>query len=209
MYIPELFKETDQQKITEFLKQNAFGLLITQHQGKPLATHLPLEYLEKDGKAYLQGHLAKANPQWKTFDEQEQVLAVFNGPHSYVSASWYSIEEVSTWNYVAVHIYGKLRTMAHEELMPMLEALMDKYESDVQRPVDMSKLSKKTLNQVHGIVGFEIEITELQAKYKMSQNRSEKDYDNIVENLEDGRGMQAAETAKLMREFKPDLSGNK
>ena len=91
----------------------------------------------------------------------------------------------------------------------MLEALMDKYESDVQRPVDMSKLSKKTLNQVHGIVGFEIEITELQAKYKMSQNRSEKDYDNIVENLEDGRGTQAAETAKLMREFKPDLSGNK
>lgn len=209
MYNPELFKETDQQKITEFLKQNAFGLLITQHQGKPLATHLPLEYLEKDGKAYLHGHLAKANPQWKTFDEQEQVLAVFNGPHSYVSASWYSIEEVSTWNYVAVHIYGKLRTMAHEELMPMLEALMDKYESDVQRPVDMSKLSKKTLNQVHGIVGFEIEITELQAKYKMSQNRSEKDYDNIVENLEDGRGTQAAETAKLMREFKPDLSGNK
>ncbi|WP_374958575.1 FMN-binding negative transcriptional regulator [Gilvibacter sp.] len=209
MYIPELFKETDQQKITEFLKQNAFGLLITQHQGKPLATHLPLEYLEKDGKAYLQGHLAKANPQWKTFDEQEQVLAVFNGPHSYVSASWYSIEEVSTWNYVSVHIYGKLRTMAQEELMPMLEALMDKYESDVQRPVVMSKLSKKTLNQVYGIVGFEIEITELQAKYKMSQNRSEKDYDNIVENLEDGRGTQAAETAKLMREFKPDLSGNK
>ncbi|WP_374959749.1 FMN-binding negative transcriptional regulator [Gilvibacter sp.] len=209
MYIPELFKETDQQKITEFLKQNAFGLLITQHQGKPLATHLPLEYLEKDGKAYLHGHLAKANPQWKSFEEQEQVLAVFNGPHSYVSASWYSIEEVSTWNYVSVHIYGKLRTMAQEELMPMLEALMDKYESDVQRPVDMSKLSKKTLNQVHGIVGFEIEITELQAKYKMSQNRSEKDYDNIVENLEDGRGTQAAETAKLMREFKPDLSGNK
>lgn len=209
MYIPELFKETDQQKITEFLKQNAFGLLITQHQGKPLATHLPLEYLEKDGKAYLHGHLAKANPQWKSFEEQEQVLAVFNGPHSYVSASWYSIEEVSTWNYVSVHIYGKLRTMAQEELMPMLEALMDKYESDVQRPVVMSKLSKKTLNQVYGIVGFEIEITELQAKYKMSQNRSEKDYDNIVENLEDGRGTQAAETAKLMREFRPDLSGNK
>lgn len=209
MYIPELFKETDQQKITEFLKQNAFGLLITQHQGKPLATHLPLEYLEKDGKAYLHGHVAKANPQWKSFEEQEQVLAVFNGPHSYVSASWYSIEEVSTWNYVSVHIYGKLRIMAQEELMPMLEALMHKYESDVQRPVDMSKLSKKTLNQVYGIVGFEIEITELQAKYKMSQNRSEKDYDNIVENLEDRRGAQAAETAKLMREFKPDLSGNK
>ena len=209
MYIPELFKETDQQKITEFLKQNAFGLLITQHQSKPLATHLPLEYLEQNGKAYLHGHLAKANPQWKSFEEQEQVLAVFNGPHSYVSASWYSIEEVSTWNYVSVHIYGKLRIMAQEELMPMLEALMHKYESDVQRPVDMSKLSKKTLNQVYGIVGFEIEITELQAKYKMSQNRSEKDYDNIVENLEDRRGAQAAETAKLMREFKPDLSGNK
>ncbi|WP_435579165.1 FMN-binding negative transcriptional regulator [Gilvibacter sp.] len=208
MYIPALFKETNHAKITEFLKSNAFGLLITQHDGKPLATHLPLEYLEKDGKAYLQGHLAKRNVQWESFDQQGEVLAVFNGPHSYVSASWYSIEEVSTWNYVAVHIYGKLRTMDQEELMPMLEGLMAKYEADVDEPIDMSKLSKKTLNQVYGIVGFEIEITDIQAKYKMSQNRSEKDYENIIDQLEDDRGTQSAETAKLMRVFKPDLDGN-
>lgn len=208
MYIPELFKEEDKQKITDFLSSNAFGLLITQHEGKPLATHLPLEYIEKDGKAYLQGHLAKKNPQWKSFDEQEEVLAVFNGPHAYVSASWYSIEEVSTWNYVSVHIYGKLRTMEQAELMPMLEALMAKYEADVDEPIDMSKLSKATLNQVYGIVGFEIEITDLQAKYKMSQNRSEKDYEKIVSELESDRGLQAQGTAEVMRKFKPNLDGN-
>ena len=209
MYTPERFKETNHEKITAFLKENAFGLLITQHEGKPLATHLPLEYMERDGKAYLQGHVAKRNPQWKSFDDQDEVLAVFNGPHAYVSASWYSIEEVSTWNYVAVHIYGKLRTMKQEELMPMLEGLMAKYEADVDEPIDMSKLSKGTLNQVRGIVGFEIEITDLQAKYKMSQNRSEKDYDKITRELEKDRGLQAKGTADVMKRFKPNLDGNK
>lgn len=208
MYIPDIYKETDHEKITAFLKANAFGLLITQHQGRPLATHIPLEYLERDGKAYLQGHIARSNQQWSSFEDQDEVLAVFSGPHAYISASWYSIEEVSTWNYVAIHIYGKLRTMDQAELLPMLEALMAKYEADVDKPIDMNKLSKGTLNQVRGIVGFEIEITELQAKYKLSQNRSEKDYDNITAKLEDGRGLQAKGTAGLMKQFKPDLEGN-
>lgn len=209
MYIPKTFREEDHQKIVSFLKDNAFGLLITQHLGKPLATHIPLEYIEKDGKAYLQGHLAKANEQWKSFDHQQEVLAVFSGPHAYVSASWYSIEEVSTWNYVSVHIYGKIRTMHEQELLPMLQALMGKYESTVKEPVKMDELSKATLNQVRGIVGFEIEITNLQAKFKMSQNRSSADYDRIVDELESDRGLQARATAAVMKQHKPKQDGKK
>jgi len=185
MYIPKIFEKLDKQEVLNFLKENPFGILVTQHNGLPLATHIPLELKESpDGKLLLIGHLAKKNEQWQSFDQNSEVLAIFQGANAYVSASWYSIEEVSTWNYTAIHVYGTIRTLKQEELMPMLEDLMAKYEADVENPIRMNTLSKATLNQVYGIVGFEITVTQIQPKYKLSQNRSKKDYENIINKLE-------------------------
>ena len=108
MYIPQHYRNENLKEVREFIINNSFGILINQIDGKPWATHIPLE-LDKDsnGKDILYGHIAKANPQWKYFDDASEVLCIFNGPHSYVSSSWYKEEEVPTWNYIAVHIYGK------------------------------------------------------------------------------------------------------
>ena len=112
MYIPLQYQNKNLEEVKDFLKNNAFAILTSQVDNRPWATHLPLE-LETGpkGSDVLTGHMARRNPQWKHFKENEQVLAIFNGPHAYISSSWYHDEEVPTWNYVAVHVYGNLRIL--------------------------------------------------------------------------------------------------
>ena len=110
MYTPDLYKNKDAESIRTFLKENSFGILINQTHGKLCATHIPIELeVNADGKEIRQGHLSKLNPQAEGFTENDQVLAVFTGPHSYVSSSWYDHENVPTWNYIAVHVYGRIK----------------------------------------------------------------------------------------------------
>lgn len=184
MYIPQHYKNENLKEVKEFIINNSFGILINYLNGKPWATHIPLE-LDKDrkGNDILLGHIAKANPQWKYFAEDTEVLCIFNGPHTYVSSSWYAEEEVPTWNYVAVHIYGKLKIQDEKALMASLNKLVDKYERKSKNPISLKKLSKNTLRQVKGVIGFEIEIKEIQAAYKLSQGR-EQDHPKIMEELE-------------------------
>lgn len=183
MYIPHHYRNENIEEVKDFLIQNSFGILINTLDGKPWGTHIPLELDEdEDGKAILMGHLAKANPQWKSFGESKEVLCIFNGPHSYVSSSWYQEEEVPTWNYIAVHIYGKLRIIKGEELFDHLKKLVDKYESGSKDPIKIENLSTNTMRQVRGVVGFQIEVNEIQAAYKLSQGR-EHDHSKIIEEL--------------------------
>ncbi|WP_297702758.1 FMN-binding negative transcriptional regulator [uncultured Eudoraea sp.] len=183
MYIPQHYKNENLKEVKEFIINNSFGILINHMNGKPWATHIPLE-LDKDanGKDILVGHIAKANPQWKYFTEGTEVLCIFNGPHSYVSSSWYVEEEVPTWNYIAVHVYGLLKIQDNKALMTSLHKLVDKYERKSENPISLNNLSKNTLRQVKGVVGFEIEIKEIQAAYKLSQGR-EQDHPRIIEEL--------------------------
>ncbi len=184
MYIPQHYKNENLKEVKEFIINNSFGILINHVNGKPWATHIPLE-LEKDnnGNDILLGHIAKANPQCKYFTEGTEVLCIFNGPHSYVSSSWYAEEEVPTWNYIAVHIYGLLQIQDEKALMTSLHKLVDKYEQQSENPISMHNLSKNTLRQVRGVIGFEIQIKEIQAAYKLSQGR-EHDHPKIIEELE-------------------------
>lgn len=185
MYIPHYYKNENLDEVKDFIKQNSFGLLINQLDGKPWATHIPLELeLGQDGKEVLVGHLAKANPQWKSFKSSEQVLCVFNGPHTYVSSSWYKEEEVPTWDYIAVHVYGNIKILDESETMASLHRLVDKYERVSKKPLSLKDLSPKTLRQVKGVVGFQIEITEIQAAYKLSQTRPE-DHSTIIAELKE------------------------
>lgn len=198
MYIPHYYKNENLDEVYEFIKQNSFGILINQVDGKPWGTHIPLE-LEKEGdKDVLVGHIAKANPQWKSFNHDEELLCIFNGPHAYVSSSWYKEEEVPTWDYIAVHVYGKLKILNEEGTMRALQRLVNRYEASSKNPLSLYDLSPKILRQVKGVVGFFIEITEIQAAYKLSQTRKE-DHASIVHNLKK-RGVTEVEIAKHIAE---------
>lgn len=157
--------------------------------------------LDKDeiGEDVLVGHISKANPQGGSFKTNEEVLAIFNGPHAYVSSSWYERENVPTWNYIAVHIYGKIRIIEGAELYNSLKKLVDKYEVNSENPVSMETMSPEMLKHINGIVGFSIKINEIQAAYKLSQNRNSTDYHYIVENLDNRDDPLSKEVAKIMK----------
>jgi transcriptional regulator len=132
MYIPKYYRVTDETTVAQFIRQNSFATLISCEGQLPIATHLPLELLQKEnGEKFLNGHVARANKQWRTFETNEEVLAIFAGPHAYVSARWYDHVNVPTWNYMVAHVYGKPRLVTdHDELHTMLEQLVDKRPRD-------------------------------------------------------------------------------
>lgn len=204
MYIPKHFKVSDMEEIREFVQHNSFGTLITTRKGKPIATHLPLQLGTKEETYFITGHMAYGNPQWRTFEDIENVLVMFQGPHAYISSSWYEHENVPTWNYQSVHFYGTVRLLSTEELEQDLANLLLKYEKHREDPVLWDKLSPSLLEkELKGIVGFEIEVTEIQAAYKMSQNRNAKDYANIIDQLHNEETQDAEQMAEVMETRMP------
>jgi transcriptional regulator len=200
MYTPELYKNENQEEIRHFIHQNGFALLINQVNGKPWATHIPLVLeTNSDGKELLVGHLSIENPQVKSLNNGEEVLAVFSGPHAYISSSWYDHENVPTWNYIAVHAYGIIRILNYEETVASLKNLVDKYEAKSENPVRIEDLSEKTMRQARGIIAFEMEITSIQATKKLSQNRDSKNYQNIISELEKTNDNQSISVANEMK----------
>ncbi|MEO8237556.1 MAG: FMN-binding negative transcriptional regulator [Flavobacterium sp.] len=199
MYTPEIYKNEDPESIRTFLKENSFGILINQTNGKLCATHIPIELeINADGKEILQGHISKLNPQAEGFTENDQVLAVFSGPHSYISPSWYDHENVPTWNYIAVHVYGCIKITDETATIESLKKLVDKYEAASENPVSVENLSAKTMREARGLIGFEIEIDEIQATKKLSQNRDDHNYKNIISELEKTENTQSIAIAKEM-----------
>ena len=200
MYIPNHYKNENIKEVKDFLIKNSFGILLNQNKGRISGTHIPMELdTDKNGKDILSGHISKANPQWNNFNDKEEVLAIFNGPHSYVSSSWYKKENVPTWNYIAVHIYGTIKIIEGDELLSSLKKLVDKYESNSENPVSVENLSEKSLKQINGIIGFNIHINEIQATYKLSQNRDDSDYHNVIKKLDKTKDSGSMEIAKEMR----------
>ena len=200
MYTPEIYKNENQEEIKKFLQENSFGILINQSNRKLCATHIPLELeTTKEGNAILYGHISKENPQADGFAQNDEVLAVFSGPHNYISSSWYDHENVPTWNYIAVHVYGKIKIVEGDSVIESLKKLVDKYEEHSDNPIRIENLSKKTMMQSRGIIAFEIEITDIQATRKMSQNRDSKNYQNIISELEKVNTDQSNATAAEMK----------
>lgn len=184
MYIPDIYKNNNPEEIRSFLKANAFGILVTHKDGKSLATHIPLELATKDnGDEILHAHISKANEQVSHLENGVEVLCIFNGPHSYVSSSWYDFEEVPTWNYIAVQVRGTIKILDPAGLEASVKSLMDKYEGAQKNPIDMDQLSTSTLRQLNGIIGFEVVINSIEAAYRLSQNRDSKNHAAVVERL--------------------------
>ena len=201
MYIPRYYQVTDIAEMRAFIRENPFGTMVTTHHGKPIASHLPLELHKRKGDYYVTGHMAYANPQWRTFEEsKDNVLVMFNGPEAYISSSWYQSNNVPTWNYQAVHVYGYASVMTEEELQEDLTLLLKKYEQDRENAALWEDLSLQTKRQIKGIVGFKIKVLDMQAAYKLSQNRNETDYRNIISKLYEEDTMQSKEMAELMED---------
>lgn len=183
MYVPKQFRNNDASTINDFIRHHGFGILVSESDNRIVATHIPLELSEDETK--LRGHIARANPQWKNFQNNSEVMIIFPGPHAYVSSSWYDHENVPTWNYIAVHVYGKIKIIEGDELYSALKQLVDKYEKASEYPESVEKMSPQYVRQsIKGLVGFEIEITSIEAAYKLSQNRDRKNYINIINELE-------------------------
>jgi transcriptional regulator len=199
MYIPKHFKMEDTTEIYNFIEKNSFATLVTNHNGEPYATHIPLTLDRELGTLY--GHFARPNPQWKDMTNQE-ILVIFQGPHSYISPSWYETNDaVPTWNYTVVHVYGQVELIENSaELMSTLKDLVKKYEG----PNSSYKLENLDSSYVSGlakgIVGFKIKITRVEGKKKLSQNHPEERRKLVIRQLEQTTSEDSKLIAKLMRE---------
>jgi transcriptional regulator len=203
MYIPKLYREEDREKIVEFLNQNNFPALVTQDGEKLIATHLPVEVIGAgDGALTVAGHMSRANPQWKSFGQQEALL-IFQGAHTYISPRWYKQVNVPTWNYMIAHLYGKVRLVEGQELHSLMSRLVQKHEAKTSYSLEglPEDFVKKEMN---GIVGFAVDVTRVETSYKLSQNRNDEDHENIIRELEKREDDQSAGVAKAMREGRKD-----
>ena len=225
MYIPKLFKMADAAEINDFIQQNSFVTLISVNaDGSPVATHIPIEIVFLNNNLFensitqivdsndfqpfiapktnfvLRGHVSRANPHVQLLAENPQALIIFQGAHSYVSSSWYTDPNVSTWNYSAVHVYGTVRALSENELLENVTKLTERYESGVENPYFVGKMPAEMVRrELRGIVGFELTPTDIQAKAKLSQNRKPADYQRVIENLEKSADPQAREVAAQMQ----------
>jgi transcriptional regulator len=201
MYIPPSFQEDRPEKLCEFIKSYSFGTLFSGAGEGLQASHLPFLLDEKAGpQGTLTGHMAKANSHWQSLSGQE-VLVVFQGPHVYISPAWYEEPEtVPTWNYVAVHVYGKYVPVTEiGGLRQILEKTVGVYETPMPKPWDMKGLPETYLGKMmKGIVGFEIPITRMEGKWKLSQNHPEERRQKVIRALERQGKPNALEIARLM-----------
>jgi transcriptional regulator len=202
MYIPKAFAETDQAKLFEFMRANSFGILFSQGNGQPYATHLPflLETDEAQSRVVLWGHFAKANPHWKMIEGE--VLAVFSGPHAYISPAWYEAENtVPTWNYTAVHAYGSL-TLTHEQedLLKIVAETVEFYERSRPNPWQFDAANEFYHKLAGGIVGFKIDISRLEGKWKLNQNHPLERQEKVVKALQQSTRQTDRAIAALMAE---------
>lgn len=177
MYTPRPFAVEDLAALHELMHSRSFATLITVSDGVPIATHLPLMFDERGEHGTLMGHLARANPQWRTFDGHAEALVIFSGPHGYVSPSWYEAHPaVPTWNYMVAHVYGVPRVLEDEAAVRRhLSSLIDRFEADQPHPYDASYDDDWLRRMMQGIVAFELPIARIEGKFKLSQNRGEAD----------------------------------
>lgn len=201
MYIPEHFRVREQEAALAFMRANPFAILVSQTAEGPFATHLPLAIRENDEQIILRGHVAKANPHWRHLKSQPEALVIFHGPHAYVSTTNYEAHEnVPTWNYGAVHAYGAVRVFADpEQLLPVLHDLIGTFEERyAQQWGELSEAYRQRM--LSHIVGFEIAVTKIEAKFKLSQNRTKQEQENVIASLSQSAETAISGTARLMRE---------
>ncbi len=202
MYIPRLFRQSEPDMLDEIMRQYSFATLVTSNQGIPFASHLPFLLDPASGdQGTILGHMARANPQWKDFDSAQEVLVIYQGPHAYISPSWYEGQlHVPTWNYAAVHAYGIPQIIDDRaEFHALLKSTVDTYEADFEKPWPFDLPEEFVNDLMKAIVGFRIRITRIEGKQKLSQNRDDVDQRSVIEKLAASADPNAQQVAAWMQ----------
>jgi transcriptional regulator len=201
MYVPEFNRVEDNDKIDELLERYGFATVVTQKNGDILASHLPV-LLERrsDDARVLRSHMARANRQWQHFAPEREVLCVFSGPHAYISPSWYKMQHtVPTWNYAVVHVYGTASIV--DDMATLREIVLDttaKYESMMPEPWQVPLSQSEIEAMLKAVVGFSIEVTRVEGKLKLGQNRSVEDQEGMLRGLLSSRDSRSQELGKFI-----------
>ena len=201
MYTPAHFTTTDLAWLDWLAEHHSFGTLISQVDGAPFATHLPVLYRRENDQAVLTGHWARPNAQWRDIEGQ-RVLFMFQGPHAYVSPRWYvdAPKQVPTWNYVAAHVYGKIRLVHEgEALERIVVSLADRFESGAETPWRLADADPANRARLKGIVGFELRTESVQIKLKLNQNHPAANVQGVIAGLRATASAEAAAVADLMQ----------
>lgn len=202
MFIPKIYRSEDENLMKQIINDNAFATLISAKE-KLCATHSMFLLMENNEGFYLETHISKANPQAKILKDDDEVLCDFLGAHSYISSSWYEKTNVSTWNYEAVQISGTIKLMNDEELFQHLENLTLKFENTQKCPMTVEKMGKEFVEkEMKGAFGMFIFPTEINIANKLSQNRNELDYENIILNLENSKTENSLKIGEKMRQLR-------
>jgi transcriptional regulator len=207
MYIPPAFAQTDRARLWDFVEAHSFALVVSCGDGRPLATHMPLvPQRDVAPLGRLLGHVARANEHWKSMAGRE-VLCVFSGPHAYVSPSWYEAESVvPTWNYVAVHLYGTCRIVEEKSsTAEILARYVELYERPLEPSWTLDTSTRFFDRLVEMVVGFHIDVTRVEGKWKLSQNHPRDRQEKVAARLAQQADENSRQIARLMRE---SLSGS-
>ena len=201
MYIPPFNRVEDRQAINGFIHAHGFATLITDNGGQPWASHLPVLLEENaNGWGTLRSHMARANEQWRELESEQEVLCIFHGPHAYISPSWYVMQHtVPTWNYAAVHVYGIPRLADEIVLKQIVIETTNKYESSMPKPWTIPLSEREMDVMLKAIVGFTIEITRVEAKFKFGQNRSKEDQESMLNALQQSTDSGSRDLAEFIR----------
>jgi transcriptional regulator len=201
VYIPEHFRNEDRATALAFMRANPFVILVSNTDDGPFATHIPVVIRESADHLTVCGHVAKANPHWRYLQDNPSCLMIFHGPHAYISPSNYDTREVvPTWNYGAVHIYGTATTYAEpNQLLDMLHDLIPTFDATYEQQWDTLSEPYRQRMLSH-IVGFEIAVTKLEAKFKLSQNRTRNEQQHVIDSLSGAPDTAVSGTARLMCE---------
>ena len=210
MYNLPYFKEGDQEVVLEFMRKHPFVFLTgVNEENKPVATQVPVFIDEKDDKLFLTGHIMRNNDHHKAFEKNPNILAVFTSPHVYVSATWYdNPHQASTWNYMSVHAKGTIRFGNKEDLIAILKRLTLHYENNntASTTVFDNLTSQYTEPLLKAIVAFEVEVVSIDNVFKLSQNRNEKSFQNIMDKLNE-QGSDGKFIATEMKKIQHQLFG--
>jgi transcriptional regulator len=203
MYTPESFRELDRSIAFDLIDSFGFATLISGSAGEPVVSHIPLilDQSNPDGPRLL-GHVARANQHWKHFDGTASALAIFHGPHAYVSPSWYANHpSVPTWNYAVVHVHGVPSVVSSEETWAILQRLIEKYETRRSAPWKADLPGEFVEELLRAIVGFQMPVGRLDAKFKLSQNKDDADRSGALAGLEQEADVEAKMLAAFARSY--------
>jgi transcriptional regulator len=203
MYISRLNIQQNTDSIEKYVEENGFATLICQGRDDLMSSHTPLIMKKTGHVAYLYGHVSIANEMAAAIKQGDSVLAVFMEKHSYISSSWYDHINVPTWNYIAVHIHGRFEMLNEEQTKESITELVNKYEKQSENPISVEKMGDVFFKkEVRGLIAFRIKIEKIDASWKLSQNRDDKNYAEIISKLRARGDAMSVAIAEEMEEIR-------